>query len=201
MPTSTDNKQIMFDLVTAHDFYAMLVEDFDDFMAEPHSARKALHCFITAHHLLDWVWHDQIASKADLRARFGVQSLKDFAEWVDSRSVWMTFVHEIANGTKHVRGKQTFDTLRVVAAPFMFDTVHAGFDEGAWDGPVRHVQGSTPVGRDGKGYLLIDFGEEAAEHRWLPGGHLLEVVVRFWRDFFRMYLPVPEVPASRHHVD
>jgi hypothetical protein len=53
----------------------------------------------------------------------------------------MTFVHEIANGTKHVRGKQTFDTLRVVAAPFMFDTVHAGFDEGAWDGPVRYVQG------------------------------------------------------------
>ena len=51
----------MFDLVTAHHFYAMLVEDFDDFMAEPHSARRAVHCAITAHHLLDWVWHDQIA--------------------------------------------------------------------------------------------------------------------------------------------
>jgi hypothetical protein len=66
----------MCDLVTAHDFYAMLVEDFDDFMAEPHSARKAVHCFITAHHLVDLVWHDQIASKADLRTRLGVQSLK-----------------------------------------------------------------------------------------------------------------------------
>jgi len=30
----------------------MQVEDFDDFMAEPHSARKAVHCCITAHHLL-----------------------------------------------------------------------------------------------------------------------------------------------------
>ncbi len=155
----------MFDLVTAHDFYAMLVEDFDDFMAEPDSARKAVHCFITAHHLVDWVWHDQITSKADLRTRLGVGSLKDFAEWVDSQSVWMTFVHEIANGTKHVRGKQTFDTLRVAAAPFVFDTIYAGFDQGAWDGPVRYVQGSLPVGGDGKGYLLIDFGEEAAEHR------------------------------------
>ena len=48
---------LMFDLVTAHDFYAMLVEDFDDFMAEPHSARRAVHCAITAYHLLDWVWH------------------------------------------------------------------------------------------------------------------------------------------------
>jgi len=35
----TDNGQIIFDLVTAHEFYAMQVEDFDDFMAEPHSAR------------------------------------------------------------------------------------------------------------------------------------------------------------------
>ena len=35
----------------------------------------------------------------------------------------------IANGTKHVRGRQTFDTMRVAAAPFSFDTVHAGFDQ------------------------------------------------------------------------
>jgi hypothetical protein len=191
----------MFDLVTAHDFYAMLVEDFDDFMAEPHSARRAVHCFITAHHLLDWAWHDQVASRVDLREQLEVQSMKDFAEWVDSRSVWMTFVHEIANGTKHVRGKQTLDTMRVAATPFMFDTVDAGFDRGAWDGPIRYVQEELPAGRDGKGYLLIDFGEDAARHRWLPAGHLLEVVVRFWRDFFRRYLPVPAIPASRHHID
>ena len=68
---------------------------------------------------------------------------------------------QIANGSKHVRGRQTFDTMRVAAAPFSFDTVHAGFDQRAWDGPVRYVQGSLPVGRDGKGYLLIDFGEDA----------------------------------------
>lgn len=191
----------MFDLVTAHDFYAMLVEDFDDFMAEPHSARRTVHCAITAHHLLDWVWHDQIASQAALRTQLGVQSLKEFAGWVDSRSVWMTFIHEIANGTKHVRGRQNFDTMRVVAAPFSFDMIHAGFDQGGLDGPIRYVQGALPVGRDGKGYLLIDFGENAAEYRWLPAGYLLEVVVRFWRDFFRLYLPTPEIPASRYHVD
>ncbi len=61
----------------------------------------------------------------------------------------------------------------------MFDMVHAGFGQGAWDGPVRYVQGSLPLGRDGKGSLLIDFGEEPAEYRWLPGGHLLEVVLPF----------------------
>jgi hypothetical protein len=55
----------MFDLVTAHDFYAMLVQDFDEFMEEPASARRALHCAISAHHLTDLVWHDKIdASEA-----------------------------------------------------------------------------------------------------------------------------------------
>ena len=31
----------MFDLITAHDFYTMLVQDFDDLMEEPHSAGRA----------------------------------------------------------------------------------------------------------------------------------------------------------------
>jgi predicted ATPase len=33
----------MFDIKTAEDFYAALVADFDDFMDEPDSARRALH--------------------------------------------------------------------------------------------------------------------------------------------------------------
>ncbi len=37
----------------------------------------------------------------------------------------------------------------------------------------------------GKGYLLIDLGEGAGEHHWLPAAHLLEVVVRFRRNFFK----------------
>jgi hypothetical protein len=32
----------MFDLVTAHDFYAMQVHDFDDYRVEPHSASHAV---------------------------------------------------------------------------------------------------------------------------------------------------------------
>jgi hypothetical protein len=32
---------------------SMFVDDFDDFMVEPHSARRAVYCAITAHHLLD----------------------------------------------------------------------------------------------------------------------------------------------------
>lgn len=191
----------MFDVVTAHDFYAMLVQDFDDFMEEPFSARLALHCAISAHHLKDWVWHDKIDGSKELKRKLGVGKLTDFSDWVYAHSVWMKFVSEIANRTKHVRNRQSFDTMRVVSLPFSFDVPHAGFDEGAWDGPVRYVQGSIPLGKDGKGYLLMDLGEEAAEHRWLYMDDLLEVSVRFWRDFFRLYLPEPQISASKHHVD
>lgn len=41
----------MSDHLSCRDFYAILVEDFDDFMAEPHSIRRAWHCAITAYHL------------------------------------------------------------------------------------------------------------------------------------------------------
>ncbi|HMH14332.1 MAG TPA: hypothetical protein VK578_14615 [Edaphobacter sp.] len=101
----------MFDLITAHDFYTMLVQDFDDFMEEPHSARRAVHCAISAHHLTDWVWHDKISNDRNLKTRFGVSDLREFAAWVDAHSVWMTFIHNIANGTKHVRKKQSFETM------------------------------------------------------------------------------------------
>ncbi|MBW9089833.1 hypothetical protein JNB91_18630 [Rhizobium wenxiniae] len=48
---------------------------------------------------------------------------------------------------------------------------------------------------------MIDLGEEAGDQRWLPAAHLLEVVVRFWRDFFQKYLPSPDLPVSAQHVD
>lgn len=191
----------MFDVATVHDFYSMLVQDFNDFMEEPSSARLALHCAISAHHLKDWVWHDKIDGSQELRKKLNVRSLTDFSEWVYTHSVWMRFISEIANGTKHVRNRQSFESMRVASLPFSFDTPRAGFDEGTWDGPVRYVQGSIPLGKNGKGYLLMDLGEGAAEHRWLYTENLLEVSVRFWRDFFRLYLPEPEIPASKHHVD
>jgi hypothetical protein len=53
----------------------------------------------------------------------------------------------------------------------------------------------------GQGYLILDFGEEAGADRWKPAASYLEVVVRFWRDFFRAYLPDPNLPASKHHAD
>jgi hypothetical protein len=214
----------MFDITTPVEFYQMLVEDFDEYMAEPHSTRRALHCAIVAYHLHEWVWGGWL--KGDVRARsaLGVDSRNSFLKWIDEHCIWFGFVQDLANGTKHFRPAIGFETVRVVAAPFAFAQPTAGFDQGARAGHVRYVSGEIPVGPGGNGYLMLDLGdrtykdfpddmtwfsgvddgehdiEPAAELRFLPAAHLLEAVVRFWRDFFRTYLPSPNLPASKHHI-
>ena len=42
--------------------------------------------------------------------------------------------------------------------------------------------------------------DEASETRYLAAADLLEVVVRFWRDFFRIYRPDVTVEPSKHHT-
>jgi len=191
----------MFDVVTARDFYAMLIEDFDDFMEEPHSARRALHCAISAYHLHEWIWSDWLKNDVNTRQKLGIKKNKDdFVAWLLRANVWFFYVQAIANGTKHFGRSEEFGTIKVSAPPLAFDQLTAGFDQGAWDGPVRYGSGSLPVGPKGKGYLILDLGKDAGEHRWLPMAHLLEVVVRFWRDFFRFYGPTENVLASRHHA-
>ncbi|MBY4611616.1 hypothetical protein K6M90_28745 [Rhizobium sp. 9T] len=170
----------MFDIKSAGDFYAVLVEDFDDFVAEPHSARRALHCAITAFHLYEWVWGDWLSKDKAARDAMGIASRdRDaFLQWIDRYCVWFQIVQDLANGTKHFGRSTGFETMRVV-----------GFGDAGGVGP------------GGKGYLVIDWGETAGDQRWFPAAHLLEVVVRFWRDFFRKYRPADDLPASRHHVD
>ncbi|TPK89074.1 MULTISPECIES: hypothetical protein [unclassified Mesorhizobium] len=63
----------MFDIVTAKDFYTVLVQNFDDFMDEPHSARRALHCAITAFHLHEWVWGERLSKDKAARDRMGIR--------------------------------------------------------------------------------------------------------------------------------
>jgi hypothetical protein len=168
----------MFDLTNSREFYAMLVEDFDDFMAQPHSARRAVHCAITAYHLHEWVWGDWLKEDYGVWKAIGIRDKDSFRAWIESKCVWFLAVQDIANGTKHFIRDQGFETMRI-----------GGYGQGPFG-----------VGPYGQGYLLIDYGEGAAEHRWQPAAPLLEVVVRFWRDFFRAYRPSLDLPVSKHHV-
>lgn len=192
---------LLFGIATAQDFYGMLVDDFDDFMDEPHSARRAIHCAVSAYHLHDWVWGERLARDAALRQAIGCgDSKSEFVRWIASKVWHFLTVQEIATGSKHFRPSPAIESLKVEAPPFMFDTIGAGWGEGAWDGPVKYLTSPAPWGPKGKGYLLIDLGPEADGHQYQPAAHVLEAVVRFWRDFFRAYDAAGEpVRSSVHH--
>jgi hypothetical protein len=179
----------MFDITTSHDFLMKLEADFDDFMKEPHSARLALNCALTAYHLCEWVWADWLKDQKVLQGSV-LRKRDDFLKWIDTACPWFETIQELANGTKHLR-HPSFTTERVGAPPFMLDELGAGFDEGNWDGPMPYV-----AEMHGEGCLLIDYGEGAGAHRWKTAAALLDAVVRFWRQFFATYHPDPKVKAG-----
>jgi hypothetical protein len=181
----------VFDIVTSRDFLEKLEADFDDLLREPHSARFALNCAITAFHLHEWVWGDWLKTDYATWRALGIRDKDSFLAWIDQACIWFSTIQDLANGAKHFGLAGTFKAERVGAPPFMFDEPEAGWGQGAWDGPTDYDAGSN-----GNGCLLIDYGESAGHQRWRTAAALLDVVVRFWRQFFAQYHPDPDVRAG-----
>lgn len=158
----------MFDIKNSRDFYVKLLADFDDLMENQDSTRHAMNCAITAHHMHDWIWNDYLKTDETTRRKMGISKDKnDFIKWVDAKSVWFGMVQELSNGSKHFGRRSSLETRRV-----------AGYGMGGYGlGPYGHS------------YLEVDLGEGAGECRLMTVADLLEVVVRFWRDFLRHYSP------------
>lgn len=181
----------MFDIITAGDFLEKLEADFDDFMKEPHSARHALNCAITAYHLHEWVWGDWLKTDYATWRTLGIRDKDSFLAWIDKACVWFKTIQDLANGAKHFGSFENFKAERVGAPPFMLDELGAGCDEGAWDGPAPFIAESQ-----GASCLLIDYVESTGTYKLRTAAALLDVVVRFWREFFSRYHPDPEVRAG-----
>jgi chromosome segregation ATPase len=49
---------------------------------------------------------------------------------------------------------------------------------------------------------LLESNERADDGltRWIPAAHLIDVVIRFWRDFFKRFRPTVALVHSEHHV-
>jgi len=59
-------------------FYNMLVDDFDDYMREQHSARRAFHCILEAYHLREWVWHGHIENNQAVKDELKITNEAEF---------------------------------------------------------------------------------------------------------------------------
>jgi hypothetical protein len=169
-------------------------------MREQHSARIAFHCILEAYHLREWVWHGLLEHNQALKDGLKISNESDFNKLVNRNYPWFPYLKELTNGSKHSEAReQGFEAYRVAAAPFSFDVLGAGLDEGAWNGPIRYVSGSLTVGQDNKGVLMFDFGEDAGDLRYLPVLHVVEGVVRFWRDMLRRLQPGVSIKSGAHH--
>jgi hypothetical protein len=173
----------MFDMTTSRDFLWKLEADFDDFMEEPHSARLAVNCALTAYHLHEWVWGDWLKADYATWKSLGIRDKESFLAWIDKACPWFSTIQELANGTKHF-GAPSFTTEFAVSPPYVYGEPATEWDEGS---PKPYVADG------GKGHLLIDFGPGTGSHRWQTAGMLIDAVVRFWREFFFRYHPDPDV--------
>jgi len=161
----------MFDVSSSFDFYQMLITDWDELNGDKQSARKVIHCIILANHLPEWIWHDWLKSDHVVKAKLGLTDRDSFIALLRT-CVWLDILRAIVNGTKHFE-RQPFKTQLV-----------------KYQGLGDH------------GYLVIDLGEGAGiEHQFMPALHLIEVCVRFWRDFLKTHRPdVPLVHSTNHAI-
>lgn len=163
----------MFDITNAGNFYQKLLDDFDDYIEHPDSARHAINCAITAHHMADWVWGDFIKADAVLRTKYSFKKKEDFMIWIDSRTIWYGVIQSISNGSKHFIRENAKGTHKVEGWGM------GGYGEGPY----------------GMSYLAIEVS--SSDPKNLAMSSLLEVVVRFWRDFLKLYGPYHPLPRSK----
>ncbi|UWU66111.1 hypothetical protein [Bradyrhizobium sp. NC92] len=163
----------MFDINNSRDFYQKLLEDFDDYMEHQDSARHAMNCAITAHHLADWVWGDFSKDDDALKAKLEVKDIHDFRRWIDTQTVWYGVVQGLSNGSKHFIRKAAEGTHKI-----------GGFGMGGF--------GQGPYGMS---YLAIEVSD--TDPKLLPVSLLLEVVIRFWRDFLKQHGPYDSLPKGK----
>jgi hypothetical protein len=163
----------VFDINNARDFYQKLLEDFDDYMGQQDSARHAMNCAITAHHLADWVWGDFVKGDATLKAKLGISDIHDFRRWIDTQSVWYGVVQSLSNGSKHFIRENAKGTQKI-----------EGFGMGGF--------GQGPFGQS---YLAIEVGPTDPKN--MAVSMLLEVVIRFWRNFLKRHGPYDPLPKGK----
>jgi hypothetical protein len=163
----------MFDIKNSRDFYQKLLDDFDDYMVQQDSARLAMNCAITAHHMADWVWGDFVKGDAVLKAKLGIKRKEDFMAWIDGQTVWYGLVQSLSNGSKHFIRDYAKGTQKI-------------------EGCGKGGYGQGPFGMS---YLAIEVSPTDPKN--LPISMLLEVVIRFWNNFMVQHGPYKPLPMSK----
>jgi hypothetical protein len=86
-----------YDIKNSFDFFRKLLDEREDFLKNPASARFAINCAITAWQLHDWVYADR--EKYPFMKQF--QSKSDFRNYLYLKERDFRTIHDLADGAKH----------------------------------------------------------------------------------------------------
>lgn len=156
----------MFDIRTAKDFHAKLIQEFDAHIEDRSSSRHAINCALTAFHMVEWVWADFLKHDDGLKRLLRIKTIKDFRAYIDQENPCFITVQGIATGSKHFQSDVPVNTH-----------VLKGFGRGGF--------GEGGYGQD---MLVVDVGT-AAKPEIIQVTTFLELTVRVWTDFLNQYGP------------
>lgn len=85
-----------YDIKNSCDFFRKLLDEREDFLRNPTSARFAINCAITAWQLHDWIY----AERAKYPFMENFKSKSEFRNFLYSKEDFRT-IHDLADGAKH----------------------------------------------------------------------------------------------------
>ncbi|MBN9288579.1 MAG: hypothetical protein BGO43_03295 [Gammaproteobacteria bacterium 39-13] len=150
--------------------------EYSDFESDPSSSRHAVNFAITAHHMIDWVWHERIKNKKeyilnDAQHANDVQHADDaFKKFIkkilDSKSE-LKYCQDISNGTKHYTITRYTPKLKETKTEddLMWEKLNVTWDK-------AHIR---------YGYSGLTVLTSTGELKELP--ECFKLVIDFWEDF------------------
>ena len=167
--------QHSFNIRTSEEFFRKLKEEYDEFKANPLSARHAINAAMTAWHLQEWLWADKLKGNYMEQQRvFGkaLRSREELAPTVIALCEELSIMQEICNGSKHFRTEK--DT--VIDTGVRMDTSSSGILGAATLGRMTLASSGVP-------YLAV-ISKTGVPNRFQS---VLDKVFTFWSSVFDKY--------------
>jgi len=142
-----------------------LQEDYQDYLSDDTSSRKATHLATTCWHLIDWLFTHYVALNGPIA---GFATLTDYREDLYPRCPNLKLMHDIANGSKHAELSRPKSNIK--------DT-------------------NKKMGGFGAGFSRKDFDVSRLEIHMEDGSiidfyDVAEDVVTFWNNYFNNVLGI-----------
>lgn len=162
-----------FDTRTPVTKFQDLWADYEDYLADKTSSRKATHFATTSWHLIDWLFSIYVPLEGPIN---GFESLHAYREDLYPRCPYLKIMHDIANGSKHAELSRAKSGIKET------NKIIGDFDENDFNNEDFLVTRLEIEMEDGS---ILDFYNVAKE------------VAEFWKNYFNTVLGIYPAKNNR----